>query len=188
MKIFRNLELVGCEDYQGNIEKIGQGKDFSVEIFTNGEELQVLANGRCIGLLPLKKAELSGQTELSANVTSIRNENGLLIPAVNLYCKDKKNKAPRVPESERLLTVRQVAERLALDESTVYKWADEGRLPYIDLGVAQKRCLRFKLEHLMALVESRTVDNGNSLKSAPESVINNKEGVATSPQKGGAHV
>jgi excisionase family DNA binding protein len=187
MKLFRDLALAGCEKYQENIEKISQRKDFSVGILIKGdEEVQVLADGRCIGRLPSSLVGLiGGQTKLSANVASIRNENGLLIPVVNFYCEDKKKKAPPEPEPERLLTVKQVAERLALDESTVYKWADEGRIPYVDLGKGKKRCLRFKLEHLMALVESRTVDNGNLLQSAQGFVINKGKGVAASPRKGG---
>jgi excisionase family DNA binding protein len=86
--------------------------------------------------------------------------------------------------TEPLLTAREVTEILRIDQSTIYKWADEGRLPYIDLGVGKKRCLRFKLADIKALVESRTVDNGARLKSEQNFVIN-KVGVVASPRKGG---
>ncbi len=37
-------------------------------------------------------------------------------------------------EQERLLNVRQVAEYLQLKESTIYSWAQEGRIPAIKIG------------------------------------------------------
>ena len=53
-----------------------------------------------------------------------------------------------------LLTVREVAELLRIDESTVYKWADGKRLPYIDLGKGKKRCLRFQKKDIENLIIS----------------------------------
>ena len=55
---------------------------------------------------------------------------------------------------ERLLKVKEVAELLSVDESTVYKWADQGRLCYVDLGKDNgKRCLRFREKDLEKLIE-----------------------------------
>jgi len=59
---------------------------------------------------------------------------------------------------EKLLTARQVAEMLSIDESTVYKWADQGRLVYVDLGKeGGKRCLRFRRPDLEKLIEESLV-------------------------------
>ena len=62
---------------------------------------------------------------------------------------------------EKLLTAKEVAEILSLNESTVYKWADQKRLSYIDLGKdgAGKRCLRFRREDLHKLIEEKLVRN-----------------------------
>jgi len=60
--------------------------------------------------------------------------------------------------SEKLLTARQVAEFLSIDESTVYKWADQGRLCYVDLGKdGGKRCLRFRKPDIEKLIEESLV-------------------------------
>jgi len=56
-----------------------------------------------------------------------------------------------------LLTVNEVARILQVSVSTVYKWVDENRLSYIDLGVVGKRrCLRFKHEALIKLIEEKS--------------------------------
>ena len=53
-----------------------------------------------------------------------------------------------------LLTVKQVAKRLAVSQSLVYEWADEGRLGYVDLGQdGHRRCLRFKPEALEKFIQ-----------------------------------
>jgi len=58
----------------------------------------------------------------------------------------------------KLLTVRQVADLLSIDESTVYKWADQGRLVYVDLGKnGGKRCLRFRQLDIEKLIEESLV-------------------------------
>ena len=55
-------------------------------------------------------------------------------------------KAPIIPS---LLTVKQAAQRLSVGLSTIYKFVDEKRLPYVDLGQeGYRRCLRFKPEDL----------------------------------------
>jgi len=63
--------------------------------------------------------------------------------------------------SKKLLTTREVAQFLSIDESTVYKWADQGRLCYIDLGKnGGKRCLRFRWTDLEKLIEHSLVAKG----------------------------
>lgn len=62
---------------------------------------------------------------------------------------------------EKLLTVKEVAEKLRIDETTVYKWADQGRLVYIDLGRKNRhRCLRFLEKDLEHLIAEKRVFNG----------------------------
>lgn len=59
---------------------------------------------------------------------------------------------------EKLLTAKEVAELLSIDESTVYKWVDQGRLSYVDLGKRDgKRCIRFRLKDMEQLVASKLV-------------------------------
>jgi len=60
--------------------------------------------------------------------------------------------------SEQLLTVREVAGILRIDESTVYKWVDESRLSYLDFGTDKKRCLRFKQKDIVNFIDEN--DNG----------------------------
>jgi len=58
----------------------------------------------------------------------------------------------------KLLTTKEVAEFLSIDESTVYKWADQGRLIYVDLGKnGGKRCLRFRKPDIEKLIEESLV-------------------------------
>ena len=53
-----------------------------------------------------------------------------------------------------LLTVKQVAQRLAVSQSLIYEWADQGRLAYIDFGQdGHRRCLRFKPEDLDKFIQ-----------------------------------
>ena len=62
---------------------------------------------------------------------------------------------------ENLLTVKEVAGLLRIDESTVYKWADQRRLAFIDLGKEKgKRCLRFRQKDIDKLIEQKLVVNG----------------------------
>ena len=54
-----------------------------------------------------------------------------------------------------LLTVNEVAGIINVSVSTVYKWADESRLPYIDLGmVGRRRCLRFHVDDVADLIQN----------------------------------
>jgi excisionase family DNA binding protein len=58
--------------------------------------------------------------------------------------------APQQPESTELLTARQVQTMLHIDRSTVYRMAEDGRLPAIKVG----RQWRFPADHLTALLEA----------------------------------
>lgn len=59
-----------------------------------------------------------------------------------------------------MLTARDVAGLLSINESTVYKWADQGRLRYVDLGKeGGKRCLRFRQCDLEELIEGKLVES-----------------------------
>jgi excisionase family DNA binding protein len=59
---------------------------------------------------------------------------------------------------ERLLTAQELAEIFSIDESTVYKWAGQKRLPYIDFGKnGGKRCLRFRKKDIEKLIEEKLV-------------------------------
>lgn len=59
--------------------------------------------------------------------------------------------------NEKLLTLKQAAEILGVKKGTVYKWCDEGRIPFIDLSLLYKdskqRVLRFKRSQLEILIE-----------------------------------
>lgn len=56
-----------------------------------------------------------------------------------------------------LLNAKEVAEILNIDESTVYKWVDQRRIDYIDLGRRSgKRCLRFLLSDIKKLIEENS--------------------------------
>ena len=69
-----------------------------------------------------------------------------------------------VKADEVLLTVSEVAQILAIDQSTVYKWVDQGRIPYIDLGAGKKRVLRFRREDIQKLIEENLVDKKELLR------------------------
>ena len=55
----------------------------------------------------------------------------------------------------RFVKAAEVAEMLGVAVNTVYKWADERRLPYVDLGEGKKRCLRFRLEAIEKLLAAK---------------------------------
>lgn len=61
---------------------------------------------------------------------------------------------------DKLLTAKEVAELLNIDESTVYKWVDEHRLGYIDLGRRYgRRCLRFKPSDIERMISTNHVQD-----------------------------
>ncbi len=58
---------------------------------------------------------------------------------------------------EKLLTVNQVAEKLQVSTSAIYKWIDERRIPYIDFGaVGRRRCIRFREKDIDMDIEEKT--------------------------------
>jgi excisionase family DNA binding protein len=55
-----------------------------------------------------------------------------------------------------LLHVSEVAEILSVSESAVYRWVDQGRLPFLDLGRdGHRRCLRFRPEDIERFILSK---------------------------------
>lgn len=61
---------------------------------------------------------------------------------------------------EKLLTAQELMEILNINESTVYKWCDQARLPYIDLSNGGgKRCLRFRKKDIEKLIEEKFVQS-----------------------------
>jgi len=67
-------------------------------------------------------------------------------------------------KQEQLLTTKEVAYLLNVDESTIYKWADMGKIRYVDLGTGKKRLLRFRKEDIQKLIEENIVDNRELLR------------------------
>ena len=67
-------------------------------------------------------------------------------------------------DQERLYTTKEVAYLLSVDESTIYKWADMGKIRYVDLGTGKKRLLRFRKEDIQQLIEENIVDNRELLR------------------------
>ena len=53
---------------------------------------------------------------------------------------------------------------LNVDESTIYKWTDMGKIRYIDLGTEKKRLLRFRKEDIQKLIEENLVDKRELLR------------------------
>jgi excisionase family DNA binding protein len=59
-------------------------------------------------------------------------------------------------KTSKLLSVSDVAELLSVTESAVYRWVDQGRLPYVDLGSdGGRRCIRFLTSDMETFLESR---------------------------------
>ncbi len=60
-------------------------------------------------------------------------------------------------EMEKLLTVKDAAEKLNVSVSAIYKWIDEHRIPYVDLGYeGKRRCVRFRENDLEKEIRGRT--------------------------------
>lgn len=58
---------------------------------------------------------------------------------------------------EKLLTAKEAAEKLSVSISAIYKWIDERRIPYVDLGAeGRKRCIRFRETDLEKEVKEKT--------------------------------
>ena len=63
--------------------------------------------------------------------------------------------------TERLLTAREVADRLGLTTETVLVWVRRGELPAIRLG----RAIRFREDELDAWLEQRSTDRIADIRS-----------------------
>jgi excisionase family DNA binding protein len=59
---------------------------------------------------------------------------------------------------EKLLTIRELAERLNISEGTAYHWLSEGRLKCVRFS---KRCVRFRENDIQELLAQLT-DNGRN--------------------------
>ena len=56
-----------------------------------------------------------------------------------------------------LLTAQQAAKILQVGINTIYKWVDEGRIPYLDFGAeGHRRCLRFKPDDLEKFIQDHS--------------------------------
>ena len=69
----------------------------------------------------------------------------------------------KYPVSERLLTLAELADRLALSTSTVLDWFEAGRLPGFKLG----RVVRFRESEVLAWLEAHRVGPGAAGEVAP---------------------
>jgi len=56
---------------------------------------------------------------------------------------------------ERFLTMKEVANLMGLDRSTIYNWKRKGLLPYYKIG---KRAVRFKLAEVLQWLETQKRD------------------------------
>jgi excisionase family DNA binding protein len=66
---------------------------------------------------------------------------------------------------EKLLTIRELAERLNIAEGTAYHWLSEGRLKCVRFS---KRCVRFRESDVQDLLQTLT-DNGRTSLLAEQS-------------------
>jgi len=66
-------------------------------------------------------------------------------------------------DGEALLNVRQVAEYLQLNQTTIYAWAQQGKLPAIKLG----RSWRFRRDDLEAWLDENMRGNHKSEEVHP---------------------
>jgi excisionase family DNA binding protein len=65
---------------------------------------------------------------------------------------------------DRLLTVRELAERLGISPGTAYHWLSQGRLPCVRLS---SRCVRFRESDVEEMLEQ--------LAQAPERDVSNRK-------------
>lgn len=56
-------------------------------------------------------------------------------------------------QTERLLTVGEVAERLRMAKGSIYRWISQGKLRHVKLG---HRAVRVRVSDLEAFIEERT--------------------------------
>jgi excisionase family DNA binding protein len=62
---------------------------------------------------------------------------------------------------EKLLTIRELAERLNIAEGTAYHWLSEGRLKCIRFS---KRCVRFREGDVLQMLDQLTTGNSEMLE------------------------
>jgi excisionase family DNA binding protein len=61
---------------------------------------------------------------------------------------------------EKLLTIRELAERLGIAEGTAYHWLSQGRLPCVRLG---SRCVRFRESDVEKMLEQLRSSDANEI-------------------------
>jgi excisionase family DNA binding protein len=64
---------------------------------------------------------------------------------------------------DRLLTVRELAERLGISPGTAYHWISQGRLPAVRLS---KRCVRFRESDVQLLLDQLRNCDANPERNA----------------------
>ncbi len=69
---------------------------------------------------------------------------------------------------DRLLTVRELAERLRITPTCVYRWLGEGRLPVVRLS---KRCVRFRESDVQQLLNELRNADADSSRTTPASRV-----------------
>lgn len=69
---------------------------------------------------------------------------------------------------DRLLTVRELSERLRVTPTCVYRWLGEGRLPVVRFS---KRCVRFRESDLQQLLNELRNADADSNKTTPASNV-----------------
>jgi excisionase family DNA binding protein len=63
---------------------------------------------------------------------------------------------------EKLLTIRELAERLNIAEGTAYHWLSEGRLPCVRFS---KRCVRFREADVMQMLDELSTGHSETPES-----------------------
>jgi excisionase family DNA binding protein len=96
---------------------------------------------------------------------------------------DNKKKNPTNPAQDCLLRVAEAAQLLNVDPSTIYKWVDEGRIPYVNFGQPGRRCLRFNRKDLEAFIKRNSRGIGGD-ETAPDSCYKSIEESGCQPAEG----
>ena len=79
-----------------------------------------------------------------------------------------------------LLTVREVAEKLKIDETTVYKWRGQGILRAVPLS---RKVLRFRGQDIQDFIESRLVPLDSLLSHGKNQQFRQKKSFASGDSK-----
>jgi excisionase family DNA binding protein len=84
---------------------------------------------------------------------------------LNMHVEQKKSEPmEEMTSRERLLTIREAAQYLAVSVSTLYGWVWQRRIPFVKIG----RALRFDLHDLAAFIEAN--------KQTPRKAVPNSNG------------